>query len=275
MKRFKIAIVLSVLAFCGMLFGAFCIFEPYYEPAKQQEFYLAELNSKKDKEIAFVGDSWANRQLMNKNILQAEFEKVFPDSERFDFAISGVGGAKSKNVYYNLFDKPENINESQYYKPVKSIIQQKPKYCIVSVGINDVATKIGKDYYVQNTLLIIRHLLHYGIKPVVLEIPQFDFKKAYESSSFTQKILRKISMIVTKSDLDCLQEYRHELELELYNSKLIDSILFVRHEEWSKDGFKDDRHLFLGDGVHLNDSGYHVLDSVLARKIRDYEDRLP
>ena len=211
---------------------------------------------------------------MKKIFYKKLFQKSFHDSVDFELFISGVGGAKSKSVYYNLFDNKENANDKQYYMPVKSIIQENPKYCIVSVGINDVATKIGSAFYVTNTLLIVRHLLHYGIKPVILEIPSFDVKKAYEQSSFKQKILRRISMAVSNSDLDCLQEYRDELNKDLRKTSLMDSIILVKYEEWSKEGFKDERHLFLNDGVHLNDRGYQVLDSVIARKIKNYEDRL-
>lgn len=216
-----------------------------------------------------MGDSWGELQGCHyQDSLQIAIQRELPN-KKIKATANGAGGAKSKAVYYNMFEDHLNKNKGgKYYRSYHSAFTEKPNYCIVCVGINDAITKVGKDYYVSNTKLILQQLIHAGIYPILLEIPTFNIERAYEKSPLSQKALRRLSMRVTNSSLNCLDDYRNAMEEYLEKSGMIKRICYVRTEEWLPNGYNDSRQLFKDDELHLNALGYHVLDSCIAEKIR-------
>ena len=145
------------------------------------------------------------------------------------------------------------------------------KYCFISVGINDTYKKMSTIYYQQSIDGIIQMLLTNHIHPIILEIPDYDIQKAYYNQKTNRKMLRKISMFLNNTSLDCKQQFRDALD-ELVNTKgYHNEISIVRYKTWNNNYQNDLQQLYVSDGMHLNDKGYETLDSVIANEILTIE----
>ena len=114
---------------------------------------------------------------------------------------------------------------------------------------------------------IIQLLLANHIHPVIMEIPDYHIQKAYERQTDSKKILRKISMIVNKTPLDCKQLFRKALDDFIQEKKYSDKVNIIRYQSWNNNYLNDLNTLYLKDGMHLNEKGYAKLDSVIAHTI--------
>lgn len=79
---------------------------------------------------------------------------------------------------------------------------------MISAGINDARQRRGRDYYVVNCERIIRLLLSYGIRPVMMEIPDVSIDDAYDGNSLYYKIRAKMMMSLLKTELRGVEGYR-------------------------------------------------------------------
>ena len=80
-------------------------------------------------------------------------------------------------------------------------------------------------------------------------------------------------MIINGTPLDCKQSFRDVLD-ELINEKdYRDKVSIIRYLSWNNNYHDDLKHLYQGDGMHLNDRGYARLDSVIANEIFKMEIR--
>jgi lysophospholipase L1-like esterase len=74
-------------------------------------------------------------------------------------------------------------------------------------------------------------------------------------------------MLINHTKLDCKQDFRDALD-ELINEKgYNDKISVIRYKSWNNDYENDLNRLYLNDGMHLNEKGYLVLDSMIAKTI--------
>ena len=140
-------------------------------------------------------------------------------------------------------------------------------YCYISAGINDTYKKMSKAYYKKSMDCIIRFLLTNQIHPIIQEIPDYNINKTYENQKPYKKFIRQLSMLINHTKLDCKQDFRDALD-ELINEKRYnDKISVIRYKSWNNDYENDLNILYLNDGMHLNEKGYLVLDSMIAKKI--------
>ena len=157
------------------------------------------------------------------------------------------------------------FNHYPYNDTLASMIRQIiKKPTIVSAyglcgSINDTYKKMGAKYYAQNSTNILRFLLKNNIKPILLEIPNYDINYAYEHQTADRKLLRQLSMLLTRSELDCRQEYRQALAHELVKTGIGEQIQII-HFPGTLEYYKSDR-------MHLNEKGYHILDSCIVNEI--------
>ena len=114
---------------------------------------------------------------------------------------------------------------------------------------------------------IIQFFLYNHIRPIILEIPNYDINKSYTDQSPFQKIIRRISMLVTDTPMDCKQMFRDALDELIREKGYQDKVSIVRYKSWNNDYSNDIKLLYLDDGLHLNEQGYAKLDSAIAKEI--------
>src|SRR5690606_7925243 len=127
--------------------------------------------------IGIIGDSWVAGDKLDSLLFNGLFEKGFENK----IISSGHPGAKSKLIYQNLFEDKENEHSS------KSLIENRPDYCIVIAGVNDAASQIGSHFYAYHMNLIVKTLLHYRIKPIIVTCPEFGIKETIDNMNVLSK----------------------------------------------------------------------------------------
>ena len=224
-NKFILLILPLVLICIGLLIPAY----NYYAPASERSAYTSQQHLDDTLRLAMIGDSW-----------------VFNHYPYNDTLASMI---KQKEVYQSIFED----------QTMRNILEKGTDYCFVSVGINDTYKKMGAKYYAQSSINILRFLLKNNIKPILLEIPNYDINYAYEHQTADRKLLRQLSMLLTRSELDCRQEYRQALAHELVKTSIGEQIQII-HFPGTPEYYKSDR-------MHLNEKGYHILDSCIVNEI--------
>lgn len=212
--------------------------------------------------VIFIGDSWASyhsrydQQL--KRCLESELNKPTRVISK------GTVGAKTKAIYREMHeDSPSGTKE---------LIELSPDYAIVSAGINDAVAKMGTEYYCHHYNLIIKELISAGIKPIIIDMPQVDYRDIYQRESIIAKIRHHISSWITGAPLWTFNEYRSALQTLIYQEKLKTQVIYIPASEWNPKGYADSRILYKEDHVHLNEKGYFFLDSCITSHIfKDYK----
>ena len=209
--------------------------------------------------VLVIGDSWAAFHHNNDTILAT----MLRDKMRKPISVisSGMVGAKTKTIYELMFDTIS-------FCGTQKLIKQHPDYCIISAGINDAIAKLGVQNYCFHYGLLINNLLSIGIKPIVLDMPDVDYKSVYQKESFIANIRHHISSWITNSQMWTFENYRKALDAKISQEGLKKHIIYVPSTEWNPKGFEDPRNLYLEDHIHLNQKGYLLLDSCLASYIQ-------
>ena len=210
--------------------------------------------------VIFIGDSWASYHSQYDQQLKTCIEtKVKKPTKVIS---KGTVGAKTKSIYKEMhIDGPSGTKE---------LIELLPNYAIVSAGINDAVAKMGTKNYCHHYNLIIKELISAGIKPIIIDMPQVDYKAIYQRESMIAKIRHHISSWITGAHLWTFDNYRSALQSLIRQDAIKNRLIYIYASEWNPEGFKDSRHLYLEDHVHLNEKGYFLLDSCLTSTI--YQD---
>lgn len=233
--------------------------------ARTQTCY--ELNAPQDSliRIGMIGDSWASFALQYQfdDYTDSLLYRCHIKSKTY---IKGTPGAKSGEIYLNMFsDNPSH--------GTKFILQKRPHYCIVSSGINDLHGQYGEEYYKYHLLLIIKTLLHYNIKPVILEIPCFYQREQYKLYPFAKQTAYRVLSLINSCNIrtDNLPHYREAIVQALKKEQLFDKIIYL-----STDAIlKNQRDLYT-DNMHISKEGYHLLGNKIVQEItRDMHKFLP
>lgn len=254
LKKYSgVAIILIAGTITYMLLKAY----HYYAPPKyRMAFQIKHINND-TLHIAYIGDSWAymhnNHQCQIPHLIKG---RTFQTTKVYSY---GLPGRTSKEIYEALFD---DVHLVKYMK------EQGCDYCFISAGINDINKKLSITYYIKSMNGIIRFLLSNNVHPIILEIPDFDVYKVYRGHDKYRKLLRKISMTINNVPLDCKQLYRDALDDLIHKEGYQDKVSIIRYRSWNHDYYNDLNNLYLNDGVHLNNYGYSVLDSMIAKEIQ-------
>lgn len=245
------------------IFIAICIivvvvysFHRYYAPPKLRQPYQTEATPDDTLRIAFIGDSWA---FMHKDH-DCMIPQLLQDSIHRPVKVHsyGVCGLTSKEIYENIFD---NNDFKQF------LSKRRYGFCYISAGINDSYKKMSTSYYQQSMDDIIQFLMSNHIRPIVQEIPDYDINLSFERQKTSRKIIRRLSMMVNNTPLDCKQLFRDALDELIREKNYADKVSIVRYKSWNRNGDKDLENLYRSDRLHLNDNGYTALDSVIAKEI--------
>lgn len=217
--------------------------------------------------IIMIGDSWAS---MHKEL---ECEEILADmisclvNKPVTVKTNGRGGAKSKDIYYLMFKQTASMVDSDPNYCTQPMIQNGADYCIITIGANDASANLGTHYLCTNCDLVIKHLILVGITPVLIEVPQRNDNSQYSGKPWNHYLVDRIRAFMTESDMYLYDKYRPALYNHLVENGLMDSIIYIKKDDWNIDGFKDRRNLYMQDGMHLNKRGYWFLDLCLADKI--------
>lgn len=231
------------------------IIKPYFTPAVKQDG-LRVINHIDDTiRISFIGDSWIEGYMnVDSNVDSLVANAV---NRPVVVRMAGISGLTSKNIYNCIF-----MNDS-----FREVIEWGPKFCFVAAGINDSDRKMGVGYYRENMRLIIRLLIENNIVPIILEIPSYDIIYSFERRNRWVKMKYLISMVLTLSNMDCIEEYRRAFVELLRDEGWNNHVITIWSSDWNPEGYMDKRCLYDEGLMHLNKIGYAVLDSCIANKI--------
>jgi lysophospholipase L1-like esterase len=252
MNRWLIVLFIIITVICIAIGHA--IYK-YYTSPTDRETYIIPRHHDDTLRIAYIGDSWAAMHKEHECIIV----RIIEDSIHRPVKVSsfGIHGKTSKEIYENLFD---NQN-------MRHFMMQGYDFCFVSAGINDTYKKMSVTYYRTSMNYIIRFMLTNHIHPIILDIPDYDIVKSYDRQQYVRKLLRKISMVITGSQMDCKQRFRNTLAELVTSFKESNQISILNYQEWNNDYYNDIKKYYLGDGMHLNKLGYAKLDSCIAKHI--------
>ena len=246
----------------SLVFAVFILVLSYYlmnrfSYAKTLPFFEKSSITNTNVTIGIIGDSW----VANNNLDSFLQEKLMAKGVNNKIVSSGNSSARSKLIYQNIFKDSTQQFSSQF------VIKANPDYCVVVAGVNDAAGQIGANFYAHHIKLIIKTLLHFNIKPVIVELPEFGIVEYTNNTTIINKIRYKIpSFINNKGEIDNIKTYRQSLNNHLAESNLLDKIVFVKFDNICSD-YNDCKELYKKDGLHLNRSGNEVLSHHIANAI--------
>lgn len=231
----------------------------YYSPSKGRPYYKTNQNKDSTLRIAFIGDSWAyGHKSHHCHIAKLLKESIHKPIEVKSY---GIGGLTSKEIYNALYEIDD----------FKSFIKNGYDYCVISAGINDCNKKMSTKYYKSSMNNIIQFMLYNHIRPIILEIPDYNIIEVYENIKGYKKMIQQLSMLINWTQIDCKQQFRDAL-IELIQEKgYQDKVSILRYKLWNNDYTNNLRTLYISDHFHLNERGYTILDSMIVKTIlKDY-----
>ena len=228
----------------------------YYSPAKERVPYQTIQHNDDTIRIAYIGDSWAYMHESHSCQLSTMIENKV--HRPVIVKSHGICGLTSKEIYEAFFE------DNSYKKFLTSGFN----FCIISAGINDTYKKMSVNYYKKSMDCIIRFFLANHIRPIILEIPDYNIEKAYERQTSLRKILRQLSMFVNNTPLDCKQMFRESLDDLIKERGYEQEVNVIRYKEWNANYDDNLKTLYIRGGMHLNENGYANLDSSIASTVK-------
>ncbi len=255
MKKTCYILLLLLICICTIIiFRAY----HYYAPPQLREPYKVSNQTKNDDtlRIAYIGDSWA---YMHKSH-NCKIAQIIEDSIHCPVSVQsfGICGLTSKEIYENMY----NNNDFREFLQTNGC-----KYYYISAGINDTYKKMSIHYYKTSMDYIIQFAQKNSIKLIIQEIPDYDIQKSFERQNNGKKILRRLSMYINRTPVDCKQVFRDALDELIHEKGYQNKVSVIRFKSWNNDYDYDQSLLYLDDGLHLNEYGYKKLDSAIAQKI--------
>jgi len=205
--------------------------------------------------IYLYGDSWIGNKSLDKYFKNALTEQGL----NYQVKSFGYPGANSKELYETLLGKG-------FLTSAISILESPPKYCVVIAGVNDAASQMGPKFYSHHTTMIVNTLLHEGITPVLLELPEFGIDKIMNDCGvFIKSKNTLMAFYNNKGETDNILTYRVALKKRLMQEGVYDKIVFVKYNNISSDY---DMNVYLyRDAAHLNEKGKIVLCKEIVKQL--------
>ena len=220
--------------------------------------------------VAIIGDSWAwIHAEMNYDTLFEQYAQRLTSRPVKCFS-KGHNGQKTKGVYYDMFANRDVKYEWERTYCTQSLLEQHPDYCIVMAGINDLCRQVPPETYAENYRLIIQLLLKNGIRPVVMEIPEFDVVAACKQLGEVKYNCYRYLSLFTRAGWNdnC---YSNSLISMVKKNGLTKGIVFVPASCWGKNGVTGKTDIYMDDRLHPNELGFQLLDScVVSAIVKDY-----
>ena len=266
--------LLGVLIYAG--YQANLFIDREFRVAEELPFYhVAPRHNDDTLRVAVIGDSWAEWHMTLNCDTLFEIYGGRLTTKPIKCMTRGKGGAKSKDVYYYMFRSHTQEQSWTHDICTQPLLEEHPDYCVIMVGINDTWKKRPISYYTGNYRLIIRLLLANQIRPVVMEIPDFEMGEWLDTHRRRQRYLYRIYSYFTGVVEDDITPFREGLKDMLKETGLSDSVLFIPADHWIPKNHQYSEEIYQEDHVHINYQGYHVLDSCIVTEIiHDYNKRV-
>lgn len=253
MKKIRIigfvVITIIVLAISWYLIDRFSY-------SKQLSYYSVNIEKDTLLTIGIIGDSWVSGGRFDLILHKGLLDKGF----RNKIVSSGDIGAKSKLIYQNLFKENSEPGSSKF------VIENKPDYCIVIAGVNDAAGQVGKSFYSTHMCMIINALLHYKIKPIVIELPEFGILETINQMGLMKKERNKLYARFTNSgELDNILTYRKDFVQELESRNLRDSVILIDFDNVCSDYSKCPE--LYANSLHLSSKGNEIFCQLIINEL--------
>ena len=266
-------VLLGVLIYAGYQVNLFIDRE--FGVAEELPFYHVGARHNDDTlRVAVIGDSWAEFHMTLSCDTLFEIYGGILTTKPIKCMTRGKGGAKTKDVYYFMFKSHTQEYSWMHDICTQPLLEEHPDYCVIMVGINDSWKKRPVSYYTGNYRLIIRLLLANDIRPVVMEIPDFDMRNWLNVHRKRKSYLYRFYSVFTGVIEDDITPFREGLKDMLKETGLSDSVLFIPANHWIPKNHQYSEKIYQEDHVHINYQGYHVLDSCIVTEIiHDYNKR--
>ena len=269
-KTFKLSkkslIGITVIGLIGVLFIAVYIQNDTYlekfrdVPARQVPNNLAD--GKINIQIGVIGDSWVAGGELDRAIGQT----MKALGLKADIVSSGHPGAKSRQIYRNLF-----LEKDTEYSSNTLLMDENLDYLVVVAGVNDSAWHHGKTFYAHHVFLIIQTALARGIKPVIVEIPEYGIEDTHLYGPL-KWVKRTIYIwLFDNGNVDIIREYRNALREKIQKSGIADKVMLVDFNSITDD-YHTSKDLY-ADTSHLNPGGYLKLGQLIAHRIEEWHNK--
>lgn len=205
--------------------------------------------------IGVIGDSWVSGHKLDLAIERTMTASGF----RAEIVSSGHPGAKSRQIYRDLFLE-RNVEHSSNFLMDKDL-----DFLVVVAGVNDSAGHIGATFYAHHMFLIIKTALARGIKPVVVEVPEYGIEVT-PTHGFLSWVKKTIYLwLFDNGNVDVIREYRNALVAKLQASSIADKVLIVDFSPITDD-YSTSKALY-SNPAHLNNNGCSKLGKIIAHRI--------
>ena len=205
--------------------------------------------------VGIIGDSWVHSGHIETGLQE---ELIYLDNlNTSSFAHSG---GTSKNIYEDLF-LPLDAKFSS-----RQIIEGSFDLVIIVAGVNDLIHHVGKEFYSEHVLKIVKQLNICGIYPVVLSLPEFGIDEFYETRYVYEKILIDTPRRIWFEDFDLnpRNKYIEELKEKLKKSNL--EYMMIEYDDFISD-FSNSMKMYAG-WFHLCGGGEMELGHFIGKKIK-------
>lgn len=252
MKKKLIYILLPIFIIGYFLYEAY----QYYSPPQIHEIYSISKPPTDTLSIAFIGDSWAYLHNRHKCIIPKQIESAIKRPVKIKSI--GISRLTSKELYKSIYDNKEMrvLFQTNHFD-----------YCIIATGVNDTDNKMSTSYYINSMEGIIHFMLANQIKPIIIEIPDYDMSKTFMNQGKAKMVLRYISMFINNTPKDCKQLFRDALRRHIHKKNYDNSVIIIDYKSWNPDFKRDLETLYQKDGLHLNNEGYKSLDKAIVKEI--------
>jgi len=251
-KKGKVVLILAgiiVIIFSWYLINRF-------SHSKILPFYPVKAVNDTGLVIGIIGASSAANQQFDGFLYKKLLEKGFASK----VISSGHPGAPTKLIYQNLYKESNKEHSSKF------IIESRPRYCIVIGGINDAVSQLGSNYYAHHVTQIIKILLHYNIKPVIVSLPNIGIKEATGKMNFFNRYMNMAAAYFNNNgNLDNIKAYRARLQKKLAGEKLQDSIIMIDFDIVCA-AYNKCPGIF-ADPIHLSAKGKEILCRLIVHEL--------
>ena len=274
LKRIGTILLLGGLL-CYGIYRAYLFVDVEFGVAEELPFYRVGPRPNDDTlRVVVIGDSWAEFHMTLSCDTLFEIYGGRLTTKPIKCMTRGKGGAKTKDVYYYMFRSHTQEQSWMHDICTQPLLEEHPDYCVIMVGINDSWKKRPISYYTGNYRLIIRLLLANQIRPVVMEIPDFEMGEWLDTHRRRQRYLYRIYSYFTGVVEDDITPFRNGLREMLKETGLGDSVLYMPYSQWLPQDHHYSEEIYQEDHVHINYQGYHLLDSCIVTEIiHDYNKR--
>lgn len=208
--------------------------------------------------IGVIGDSWVAGQKLDHAIQETMVASGIPA----EVVSSGHPGANSRQIYRNLL----NNDQSDPHSSNALLMDEDIDFLVVVAGVNDTVVHIGAEFYAHHMFCIIQTALDRGIKPIVVEVPEYGIEETPAVTLLSWARRTIYLWLFDYGKVDVIQEYRKKLR-DTIPPAIANKVVFVAFSSIA-DNYHNTKNLYANPS-HLNRDGNEKLGRLIANRIQD------